>query len=468
MSRKGRNWSQSLNKAEIRKPALRPAAISGFLLLLLFFCLLSAGSLLASSRGIKAVSRKMPVKPQERVAVVIGNGEYSSSPLKNPVNDARAMADLLEKLKFKVDLVVNGDRRKMLKTLSRFSRQLRKADVGLFYYAGHGIQVKGRNYLIPVDATLETESDVEFEALDLGRVLGKMDDAGCPLNIVILDACRDNPFSRSFRSAGKGLAMVDAPRGTLLAFATAPGSVAADGNGRNGIYTRNLLTNMDQPGLSIEEVFKQVRIKVVEETNGRQTPWESSSLMGDFYFKPAGQNTPPPVRKAQAGTAVRKAAEATPAPAPKPKPKPKPKSAAVPKPKPKPVAVKKKPVQTASLEKPAPSKPAVKKPSLSPEIKNYLRMIHSGNSREQRAAAKRIYRGRIHKKILLEAIRKELLKGYSRNPRDRYHVDAMAWFCKVLGSSGNHSYASTLNQVAGSSSSRKLRKYAAKSLKMLR
>ncbi len=437
----------------------------GLLLLLLLVSLLLSGSSLADSRGIKAVSRKIPEKPQERVAVVIGNGKYRSSPLKNPVNDARAMADLLEKLKFRVDLVVNGDRRKMLRTLSQFSRRLRKADVGLFYYAGHGIQVKGRNYLVPVDAILETESDVEFEALDLGRVLGKMDDAGCPLNIVILDACRDNPFSRSFRSAGKGLAMVDAPRGTLLAFATAPGSVAADGNGRNGIYTRNLLANMNQPGLSIEEVFKRVRIGVVEETNGRQTPWESSSLMGDFYFIPdtAPKKAPAPGQKTEAS--LRKAPEEA---APSPAPKVKPGKTTTSKTTRKPAKSNKKPVQTASLQKTAPAKPAVKKHSLSPEIRKYLRMIHSGNSRQQRDAAKRIFRARLHRRVLLDALQQELLKGYNRNPQNRHHVDAMAWFCKVLGSSGNHRYASALNRVAGSSSSRKLRKYAAKSLKMLR
>jgi uncharacterized caspase-like protein len=190
-----------------------------------------------SMRGIQAVSKNASAAQQRRLAVVIGNSKYEKSRLKNPVNDAKAMARLLKRLDFEVDLVENGGRRDLVTTLNSFGRKLRQADVGLFYYAGHGIQVKGHNYLIPVDAMLESEADVEFEALDLGRVLSKMDDSRCPLNIVVLDACRDNPFARSFRSVSKGLALVDAPRGTLLAFATAPGSVAADGEGSNGVYT---------------------------------------------------------------------------------------------------------------------------------------------------------------------------------------------------------------------------------------
>jgi hypothetical protein len=447
-------------------------------LLMALLILLPGPAPASQSRGIKAVSKNLPVKPQERVAMVIGNSDYQSSPLRNPTNDARAMATALEQLDFKVELVLNGDRRKMIKTLNRFNRKLRQADVGLFYYAGHGIQVKGRNYLIPVDAALETESDIEFEALDLGRVLGKMDDAGCPLNIVILDACRDNPFSRSFRSATKGLAMVDAPRGTLLAFATAPGSVAADGNGTNGLYTQKLLANLQRPGLSIEEVFKKVRIEVVKETNGRQIPWETSSLMGDFYFKPAAGQTaglPAPAGPTTAGPAATTAAQATTAPAPaKPAPQPvsqsappkptapKPKAIAKPKPAPR------KKIQTASLQKPKSSTPAVKTRSLSPEIKSYLSKIHSGSGRQQRYAAKKIYRSRLRQKVLLDAIRDELLKGYAHQTRDRYHVDAMAWFCKILGSSGNRRYAAALQKVANSSATpRKLQKYAVKSLRIL-
>jgi len=175
----------------------------------------------------------------------------------------------------------------MEKAIRNFGKRLRKyGGVGLFYYAGHGMQINGRNYLIPVDAEIDTESDVNFEAVDAGRVLGKMEDAGNNLNIVILDACRDNPFARIFRSVSQGLARMDAPTGSIVAYATSPGSVAADGMNRNGLYTSMLLKHMTTPGLSIEEFFKIVRIDVMNGSGRKQVPWESSSLTGDFYFNP--------------------------------------------------------------------------------------------------------------------------------------------------------------------------------------
>ena len=156
----------------------------------------------------------------------------------------------------------------------------------MFYYAGHGVQVDGRNYLVPVGADIQSEPDVEFEAVDAGRVLAYMEDAGNNLNIVILDACRDNPFAAGFRSAGRGLSRMDAPTGSILAYATAPGAVAADGVSRNGIYTSYLLKYLTDPGLEIGRMFRKIRIDVVKATAGKQIPWESSSLMGDFYFMP--------------------------------------------------------------------------------------------------------------------------------------------------------------------------------------
>ena len=403
-------------------------------------------------RGIQAVSKSASSARQRRLAVVIGNSEYEKSQLKNPVNDAQAMARLLRRLDFEVELVENGGRRAMVTMMNNFGRKLRQADVGLFYYAGHGIQVKGRNYLIPVDAVLETEADVEFEALDLGRVLGKMDDSRCPLNIVVLDACRDNPFVRSFRSVSKGLALVDAPRGTLLAFATAPGSVAADGEGRNGIYTKHLLANIERSDLSIEEVFKQVRIGVVDDTDGRQTPWESSSLMGSFHFQPDAdtQNRVP----APAPSAV---SSSPPAAVLK-------ESVPISE---KPVAKKEAPpapIKTAHVVKPP--APAVKKPSHSPEIKKYIWMLQSSNTKDQRYAAKKIIRSHPSNKVLLDVVNRELLKGYQHNLKDRHHVDAMAWFCKTLGRSKQKRYAATLRQVENSSN-RKLKSYAAKNLRYL-
>lgn len=234
----------------------------------------------SSDRGIKAKS-----KPKKRrLALVIGNGDYQNSPLKNPVNDAQDMARVLRKMGFEVIHKENAEQRRMEEAIRDFGRGLRSEGIGLFYFAGHGIQVKGRNYLIPIGAKIESESDVRFESVDAGRVLGKMEDAGNELNIVILDACRNNPFARSFRSSNRGLARMDAPKGSLVAYATAPGSVASDGKGRNGTYTKYLLKHMGTPGLKVEEVLKNIRIDVMEETGDKQVPWESSSLRGDFYF----------------------------------------------------------------------------------------------------------------------------------------------------------------------------------------
>ncbi len=400
-----------------------------------------------SMRGIQAVSKNAANAHQRRLAVVIGNSKYEKSRLKNPVNDAKSMARLLRRLDFEVDLVENGGRRDMVTMINSFGRKLRQADVGLFYYAGHGIQVKGRNYLIPVDAVLESEADVEFEALDLGRVLSKMDDSRCPLNIVVLDACRDNPFARSFRSVSKGLALVDAPRGTLLAFATAPGSVAADGEGSNGIYTKHLLANIERSDLSIEEVFKQVRIGVVDDTDGRQTPWESSSLMGSFHFQP-DVDTQNRVSSLAPKSMVQ---ESTPASNPKP-------LEAVKKAPPKPEVV-------AHVSKPV--TPAIKKPAYSPEVKKYIRMLQSSNTKDQRYAAKKIIRSYSSNRVLLDVVNRELLKGYRQKSGDRHHVDVMSWFCKVLGASRQSRYADTLSKVAESDVNRKLKKYAAKNLRRL-
>lgn len=229
--------------------------------------------------------RSLTIKSRsQRLALVIGNSHYSSGPLKNPANDARDISAALTKLGFEVIYEEDATRRKMDEAVRAFYSKLRNSETGLFYYAGHGMQVKGRNYLIPVDARIETESDVEHESIDVGRVLGKMEDAGNPVNIVILDACRDNPFARSVRSSGAGLARMDAPVGSIVAYATSPESVASDGTGKNGVYTKHLLKQIMIPGLTIEQVFKAVRNGVIDETNNKQVPWESTSLRGDFYF----------------------------------------------------------------------------------------------------------------------------------------------------------------------------------------
>ena len=251
---------------------------------------LSGFVLCGSSAG--ADQKAVPDQPERRTALVIGNAGYASGPLRNPINDARAMAKALGELSFEVTLKENLDQKQMKREIQAFGEKLQKGGVGLFYYAGHGIQVNGHNYLLPVGAAIEHEKQVEYEAVDMGAVLSEMDYAHNRLNIVIMDACRDNPFARSFRSISQGLASVDAPTGTLVAYATAPGSVANDGQGDNGVYTGELIRAMVQPGLKIEDVFKQVRSAVREATGGRQVPWESSSLEGDFYFIPPLQQSP--------------------------------------------------------------------------------------------------------------------------------------------------------------------------------
>jgi uncharacterized caspase-like protein len=219
-----------------------------------------------------------------RVALVIGNGRYSDSPLRNPVNDASDVADKLRGLGFEVTLLTDAGQRKMERSIRDFGSKLARADIRLFYYAGHGIQVQGANYLIPVDADVATEYDVKYEAVNANRVLDGMAAAGNGVNILILDACRNNPFARSFRSASRGLARMDAPSGTVVVYATALGDVAADGSGRNGVFTKNLLANIDRKGLTLEQVFKRAGKGVMRDTNGSQEPWISFSLYDDIYL----------------------------------------------------------------------------------------------------------------------------------------------------------------------------------------
>jgi hypothetical protein len=223
---------------------------------------------------------------ENRTALVIGNGAYKNSPLRNPTNDAHDMSATLRRLEFKVTHLENANQRSMEDAIRRFGRQLRKGGVGLFYFAGHGVQVNGRNYLIPIGAEIEKETDVKYEAVDAGRVLDEMYEARNGLNVVILDACRDNPYARSFRTTTRGLSRMDAPTGTFIAYATAPGSVAADGPSRNGVFTESLLRHMAIPDLKIEDVLKEVRKEVIRMTDRKQVPWQSSSLTGDFYFNP--------------------------------------------------------------------------------------------------------------------------------------------------------------------------------------
>lgn len=224
---------------------------------------------------------------EKRLALIIGNSQYqSNATLKNPVNDARAMDEVLRTLGFATLRYENLNLNELKKAIDDFGRRLPEYDIGLFYYAGHGIQYKGKNYLVPVDADLHVAQQVEFDCVPADRVLAFMEHSGTDVNLLILDACRNNPFETSWNRSvsGNGLAFMNAPSGSLIAYATAPGSVASDGVDGNGLYTRSLLNNITVPNLTVEQVFKRVRAEIETITNKRQTPWESTSLKGDFYF----------------------------------------------------------------------------------------------------------------------------------------------------------------------------------------
>lgn len=223
---------------------------------------------------------------QQRTALVIGNTSYRHlPPLMNPVNDATDMSVKLKSLGFEVISLLDATQEQMDVAVDQFGQRLKtNGGVGLFFYAGHGVQVGGHNYLIPVDAKLTKDFLVKYQALSADLLLDVMGDAANPMNIVILDACRDNPFVSSNRSLTRGLARMNAPTGSIIAYATGKGKVAEDGEERNSPYTGNLLNYIDQPGLSLEQVFKRVRKAVRKQTGKRQTPWEENSLIGDFYF----------------------------------------------------------------------------------------------------------------------------------------------------------------------------------------
>ncbi len=224
-----------------------------------------------------------------RLALVIGNGAYASSPLVNPPADAQLTARALQRSGFEVTVLVDADRRRMETAVRDFARRLKAAGPkasAVFYYAGHGVQVGGRNYLIPVGAPIDSAVDLPYAAVEAQWALDIIGDSSVGMSVFILDACRNNPFRSLSRAASAGLARMDAPRGAILSYSTAPGEVAEDGLGGNSPYTRALADAIGIAGLKIEETFKVVRRAVLAATGGRQTPWESSSLVGDFYFTP--------------------------------------------------------------------------------------------------------------------------------------------------------------------------------------
>ncbi len=243
--------------------------------------------------GELIAQNRLAMQKQYRTALVIGNAQYKlAAELANPINDATDIANSLRKLGFEVTLLKDADLRQMEQAIENFNRNLRQGGTGLFYFAGHGTQVDGENYLIPIDARLEREQDVRYESLPVGKLLNVMEDASNDVNIIILDACRNNPFGRKWRSFQRGLAPpTQTVKGTLIAYATSPGKTALDGEGRNSPYTTALLQHMKTPDLDVEQMFKQVRADVLKETRGKQTPWESSSLVGSFAFNAVGGNS---------------------------------------------------------------------------------------------------------------------------------------------------------------------------------
>jgi hypothetical protein len=228
----------------------------------------------------------------ERLALLIGNSNYiHGGSLDNPVNDVRAIKKALEGLGFTVMKYEDCSQKTMKRAMDKFGRKLKGKNVGLFFYAGHGVQVRGHNYLLPADAKLDNANDAEYDCVRADRVLAKMEGAGSRTNIVILDACRDNPFERSWRrgTEGTGLAFMNAPSGSLIAYSTAPGKTALDGRGKNSPYTSALLQHLGTPNITVLQMFQRVRSTVKDGSGGQQTPWESTSLMGNFYFASKGE-----------------------------------------------------------------------------------------------------------------------------------------------------------------------------------
>lgn len=241
----------------------------------------------AAAKGSATARNTVSVAQGERrTALVIGNGSYKNAPLANPVRDARLIAEALLAARFRVIRLENASRETMLKAIAEFGDEIDLGGVGVFYYAGHGVQVRGENYLMPVDAKIDREEEIRTRSVNAQEILDRMAAAKNGLNLVFLDACRNDPYPRASRGAAPGLARMDAALGTLVSFATAPGSVAEDGGSANSPYSQHLAAAMHEPGLRIEDVLKRVRSRVREDTHGRQITWDNSSIEGEFYFHP--------------------------------------------------------------------------------------------------------------------------------------------------------------------------------------
>lgn len=224
---------------------------------------------------------------QRKIALVVGCGRYEHEGyLGNPLNDAIGVKESLESLGFDVMHIENPSLKDLKIGIDDFGAELEKYNVGLFYFAGHGIQVKGLNYLVPADANLKNERTVEYDCVQVDRILSHMESAKTTVNLLILDACRNNPFERNWGRdlSQRGLAVMDAPKGSLIAYSTSPGKTASDGEGKNGLYTGELIAEIKSADLTVNQLFQKVRKSVMEKSKDKQVPWESTSLTADFYF----------------------------------------------------------------------------------------------------------------------------------------------------------------------------------------
>jgi uncharacterized caspase-like protein len=263
-----------------RRSVLKAGAVAGSLFLPSPFAWVWA----QSSDGAMKLLRA------QKMALVLGNSKYKEAPLKNPANDAQAIGDALKASGFEVTMRLDANREQLAAAVQEYIKVLSaKNAVGLFYYAGHGVQLAWRNYMMPTDMDIDVAADIPKQGVEVNSLLEGLTKASNPMNIIILDACRDNPFGNLKGLDHKGLSQMDAPTSTLLAYATSPGNVASDGEGQNGLYTENLLREMKVKDAKIEEVFKRVRLNVRLRSKGAQIPWESTSLEEDFWFQPPAE-----------------------------------------------------------------------------------------------------------------------------------------------------------------------------------
>lgn len=244
--------------------------------------------------GAPAWARVRSPADDSKLALVIGNADYRVKPLRNAVSDARSVASAMREVGFNLIMRENASQASMIDAMKEFWLRSRRSEARVLYFSGHGIQHRGRNYLVPVDMVIDNEEEVPRRAASVDEVVEKLNENSRGVNVVILDACRTPPVAGSTRTRGgnlgatrsfnNGLAQVNAPQGTLIAFSTAPGAVAYDGLDGGSPYTKHLVEQMRIPGQSVEQLFKRVRIGVARDTANKQVPWESSSLMGDFCF----------------------------------------------------------------------------------------------------------------------------------------------------------------------------------------